>query len=110
MRMADVRLHIASREYIVTCRDGEEDHLLSLGATVSEMVEEAGGSTGGLNESRQFLYAALLLADKLQDAASNRPVAPSPGPLVSDERSAQAAAALDRLADRLEMLADKLEN
>ncbi len=108
--MADVRLHIASREYIVTCRDGEEERLLSLGASVSEMVEEAGGSTGGLNESRQLLYAALLLADKLQDAAENAPIPPSPAPVESDERTAQAAAALGRLADRLEMLADKLEN
>jgi cell division protein ZapA len=108
--MADVRLNLANREYIVTCRDGEEERLLSLGALVSEMVDEAGGSTGGLNESRQLLYAALLLADKLQDAAENRPVTPAPAPLVSDERTAQAAAALDRLADRLEMLADKLEN
>ena len=42
--MADVRLDIANREYIVTCRDGEEEHLRKLGAVVAEMVQEASGN------------------------------------------------------------------
>ena len=63
--MADVRLSIAGREYIVTCNDGEELRLQALGAMVDEKAREAGGPSGGLNESRLLLFAALLLADKL---------------------------------------------
>ncbi len=114
--MADVRLNIASREYIVTCRDGEEARLESLGAMVDDMVREAGGSAGGLNESRQLLFASLLLADKLHDsnngkitakntAANGQVAAPA-----SNFGLEQFGLTLERLADRLEKLADKLEN
>jgi cell division protein ZapA len=110
--MADVRLNIASREYIVTCRDGEESRLESLGAMVDEMVREAGGAAGGLNESRQLLFASLLLADKLHDQgngksnSTSQPTAPAP----SNFGLEQFGQTLERLADRLEILADKLEN
>ncbi len=108
--MADVRLNIASREYIVTCRDGEELHLQSLASTVNDMVQEAGGTTGGLNESRQLLFAALLLADKLHELQSNKPAAESQMTSADDIQIAQAATTIEKLADRLEALAVKLEN
>ena len=105
--MADVRLSIASREYIVTCKDGEEPRLQALGAMVDEMAREAGGPSGGLNESRLLLFSALLLADKLHDAKSGiTPAVPSPG---DDPDVEEAAGVLEKLAERLEALADKLE-
>lgn len=107
--MADVRLNIASREYIVTCRDGEESRLKTLGAMVDDMVREAGGGAGGLNESRQLLFASLLLADKLHDQSNGKITTPEQ---VSSSNIGieQFGATLKRLADRLEILADKLEN
>jgi cell division protein ZapA len=108
--MADVRLNIASREYIVTCRDGEELHLQSLASTVNDMVQEAGGATGGLNESRQLLFAALLLADKLHELQSSKPAAESQMTATDEIGMGQAAATIEKLADRLEALAVKLEN
>ena len=108
--MADVRLNIASREYIVTCRDGEEDHLHTLAAMVDAMVQEAGGSTGGLNESRQLLFASLLLADKVHEARLAAPASAAKTPAGDDAMIAQAAATIEKLADRLETLAVKLES
>jgi cell division protein ZapA len=106
--MADVRLSIAGREYIVTCNDGEEQRLQALGALVDEKAREAGGPSGGLNESRLLLFSALLLADKLYDAGGS---ASSPATtLTSDAVVDQAAETLERLADRLETLALRLEN
>ncbi len=105
--MADVRLSIAGREYIVTCKDGEEPRLQALGAMVDEKAREAGGPSGGLNESRLLLFAALLLADKLHDGT------PADGGADTAEKAAdveQAAETLERLADRLENLALRLEN
>lgn len=107
--MADVRLNIASREYIVTCRDGEELHLQSLASTVNDMVQEAGGATGGLNESRQLLFAALLLADKLHELQSSKSAAESQMTATDEIGMGQAAATIEKLADRLEALAVKLE-
>lgn len=106
--MADVRLTIAGREYIVTCKDGEETRLHALGAMVDEKAREAGGPSGGLNESRLLLFSALLLADKLHDGGGSP--AASPSPTATDPAIDQAAEALERLADRLEGLALRLEN
>lgn len=106
--MAEVRLTIASREYIVTCRDGEESRLMELGQMVDEKVREAGGSAGGLNESRQLLFAALLLADQLHDASgTSSPEGSSIG--VSSGLAAQMAQTIDRLAARVESFASALE-
>jgi cell division protein ZapA len=105
--MADVRLSIAGREYIVTCNDGEEQRLQALGALVDEKAREAGGPTGGLNESRLLLFSALLLADKLHDAAGTSST--GAGQTTAPEVE-QAAETLERLADRLEALALRLEN
>ena len=104
--MAEVRLKIAGREYIVTCKDGEEKRLQSLGAMVDNMATQAGGPTGGLNESRLLLFSALLLADKLHDSdsATVTPAATAPEAAVG-----QAVETLAKLAERLEILADKLE-
>jgi cell division protein ZapA len=106
--MADVRLLIAGREYIVTCKDGEEQRLQSLGALVDEKAREAGGPSGGLNESRLLLFSALLLADKLHDGTGS--VGGSPAQQTAGPAIDQAAETLERLADRLESLALRLEN
>lgn len=106
--MADVRLSIAGREYIVTCKDGEEPRLNALGNLVDTKAREAGGAAGGLNESRQLLFASLLLADQLYDAQPAP--APSPAPQgLPLEAAEQMAETIERLADRLESLAQGLE-
>jgi cell division protein ZapA len=107
--MADVRLMVAGREYIVTCKDGEEPRLQALGNMVDEMAREAGGTSGGLNESRLLLFSALLLADKLQDSR-NADSNSAPQADANDSNSYdQAFATLEKLADRIEALADRLE-
>lgn len=108
--MAEVRLSIGGREYIVTCQDGEERRLNDLGKIVDEKVREAGGSAGGLNESRQLLFASLLLADKLYDKdGTNASTTTSAESTFSAVESDQAAAMLEKLADRLETVASRLE-
>jgi cell division protein ZapA len=106
--MADVRLSIAGREYIVTCKDGEEPRLQTLGAMVDAKAREAGGPSGGLNESRLLLFSALLLADQVHDGVGNSGTSPSPPN--TEPAIDQAAETLERLADRLEALALRLEN
>ena len=103
--MADVRLSIAGREYIVTCKDGEEARLNSLGRMVDEKAREAGGS-GGLNESRLLLFASLLLADQVYDGQA---ASTSAGSAISDEQAEMLASSVERLADRLENIVEGLE-
>ena len=98
--MAEVELSIAGRPYKVACRNGEEDTLRAAGALVDAKCREALAGLGTLSESRQLLFAALLLADQLVDGREVEiPTGPDPE-LV--ERT-------QRMAERLESLADALE-
>ncbi len=98
--MAEVDLTIAGRAYRVACRTGEEDNLRSAAALVDAKSKEAIAGLGTLSESRQLLFAALLLADQIVDCREvELPSGPDPELI---ERSG-------KLAERLEALADALE-
>lgn len=100
--MASVDISVGGHVYSISCRDGDEDHLRSLGLTVAEKADQARGAVGGTSEARQLLLAALLLADELNDARSGAPIA-VPSGTKDTER------ALDELASRIEDLATRLE-
>ena len=99
--MAEVELTIAGRHYKVACRNREEETLRQAGALVDAKSREALSGLGTLSESRQLLFAALLLADQIIDG---RDFEVPKGP---DDELAERT---NRLAERLELLADKLEN
>ena len=100
--MASIDVEIASRRYAVACRDGEEPHLKSVAAIVDRKARDAAAALGTLSESRQLLFASLLLADELKERreGSGAPAA-EPDPALAE--------ALERLADRIENLAERLE-
>ena len=106
--MAHVDLLIAGRSYQIACRDGEEDNLRAAARLVDAKSREALSGLGTLSESRQLLFASLLLADQLVDGsggavmASPPPEPAGPDPVIVDR--------VVRLAERLELLADSLEN
>jgi len=111
--MAEVRLNIANREYIVTCRDGEEERLLQLGEMVDKKAQEAGGNAAGLNESRLLLFAALLLADEASSTPYKTPQNISSNIETSTSLNAKeietAAITIEKLAERIESFANSLE-
>jgi cell division protein ZapA len=98
--MAQVRLSVAGRSYDIACGDGGEPHLEMLASMVDAKAREAGQAVGNANEPRQLLLAALLLADELCELRSGAP----------DPAKAAFAQTLDRLSERLESLADRLEH
>jgi cell division protein ZapA len=103
--MANIDIEVAGRRYNVACRDGEEAHLHSVAAEVDRRAQDASAALGSLTETRQLLFAALLIADDIKELRSGAgipdPVAPPPDPAV--------AQALERLATRVESLAESLE-
>jgi cell division protein ZapA len=103
--MANIDIEVAGRRYSVACRDGEEEHLHSVAAEVDRRARDATAALGSLTETRQLLFAALLIADDIKELRAGAgipdPVAPPPDPAV--------AQALERLATRVESLADSLE-
>ena len=105
--MAQVDLFIAGRTYQIACRDGEEESLKAAARLVDAKSREALSGLGTLSESRQLLFASLLLADQLVDGGRRSAAIDPPPPPSSDPAILERAAAL---AERLERLAASLEN
>ena len=137
--MGDVKLNIAGRIYDVHCEDGQEQQLVGLAAIVDEKVRAMPGGT----ETRQLLFASLMLADEAIEAKGKADKAePQSDSLraavaLAESREAQARdelksalselnalkkanadtvntptrndRALSQIADRIEALAEKVE-
>ena len=103
--MANIAVEVGGRRYDVTCRDGEEEHLRSLAATVDRHAHKATEALGNLTETRHLLFAALLLADEMKEVRAGMGI-PEPAPPPPDPAVAEA---LERLAARMEALAGALE-
>lgn len=103
--MAEVHLSIGGNMHVVSCRDGEEAHLLNMGAIIDAKAVEAREAVGGLSEVRQLLFAALLLADELNDARK----AAREGTPIAGHDVIDLAAPLSQLAARIEAIASALE-
>lgn len=102
--MGQVTLDIAGRPYSLACRDGEEAHLERLGRIVDARARDAARAAGAMTENRQLLLAALLLADTLTENPEPA-IQPPVEPLVDEG----AIIAIERLAERIEILAEALE-
>ena len=100
--MAMVDLMIAGRSYQVACKAGEEETLRAAGRLVDATCREAVAGLGTLSEARQFLFAALMLADTLVDSRPEAAAPPPPDPALANRANG--------FADRLEAIADQLEN
>ena len=116
--MAEVSIEIGGRDYSVHCRDGGEDHLRRIAGLVDAKVQDAERAVGGVNETRQLLFAALLLADELNERRNAAPApaaaAPPPAPAAEPAKPAayqpDFAPIIEKLAARLESLAERLES
>jgi cell division protein ZapA len=98
-----IDIHLAGRVYPVACREGEEENLQAAARLVDAKCREALAALGTLSEARQFMFAALLLADQLID---KEPGMAPPPPHVPDTKLVERAEAL---ATHLESLATSLE-
>jgi cell division protein ZapA len=116
--MAEVSIQIGGRDYSVHCRDGGEDHLRRIAGLVDAKAQDAERAVGGVNETRQLLFAALLLADELNERKTAAPASvatPPPPPAPAAEPAKPAAyqpdfaPIIEKLAARLESLAERLE-
>jgi cell division protein ZapA len=99
--MAQIDLFIAGRTYQIACRDGEEENLQAAARLVDAKSREALSGLGTLSETRQLLFASLLLADQIIDGGGGIAAAPPPDPIFAEQVAA--------LAERLELLANSLE-
>jgi cell division protein ZapA len=99
--MSNVTLTIGGKHYTVACAAGEEGHIEALGRTIDGKLTGM-PNLSGQSEARTLLFAALLLADELHELRADG------GAPAADE--GPTAETLERLADALEGLAERLEN
>jgi Uncharacterized protein conserved in bacteria len=104
--MAETTLQIAGRHYPIRCRDGEEAHLAHLASLIERKARLAQQNTPGLTEVRTLLFAALFLADELNDL--KREAIGRQQSLALGDDDEPAVRALEALAARIEKLSDRL--
>lgn len=104
--MARVTLDVGGTPWVVNTRDGGEDEVRRLGAMLSERWPVALRAAGDGGVPQALLLTALMLADELRDAQEKAAAAPTQEVV---DPSAMESVALDWVADRLEALAQVLE-
>lgn len=115
--MAQVEVTVNGREYLVACEDGEEEHLLELADYLNRSVMELVQSIGQVGEARLMLMAGLLIADELFDSRnsiarleSDVASTKSAGDKAAGEVVKAANTVIDRMASRLDNIADRLQS
>lgn len=102
--MSNVTLSIGGRDYTVACDSGEEAHVAALGRLIADKLSAMPGNVA-LGESRSLLFAALLLADEVNDLRQN-----PPAPRLAPPPPTPAAAIPEELSQGLEAIAERIEN
>lgn len=75
--MSTVTLSIGPKTYTVACADGQEAHIRALGTMVAEKYAQLGQARAPL-EAQNLLFAALFMADELDQARKQVAALPEP--------------------------------
>ena len=114
--MGKVTIEVNGRTYLIACKPGEEERIRQLGVyldtVVRNLAAKAGAGAARVGDSHLLVMAGLTIADELSEAydklqrggrtPDGTAGAAAPG---ADD----AARAIDRMAARLETIADRLE-
>ena len=106
--MSEVKLVVGGRNYSLACEDGQEEHVRKLAGMIDERMNALGNNLSKI-ESKDLLFAALFLADEL-DEARNGNSSSAAAPQTAKPDTDAIAAVLEALAMRLEKTADMLES
>ncbi len=106
--MTQVAVNLNGRDYVVTCGDGEEAHVLDLARYVDGKVGQLVAALGQVGDARLLAMASILVADELADA---RAAIAAQGDGGGREVGAADldAADLDAIVRRIESIAARLE-
>ena len=104
--MAEVNIRINGYAYLVSCEDGQEDHLMQMAAEIERRVDSIKAIGGQSGEARLLVLAGLLLADELHD--TNAALEEAHAAKRSDPQRSERHARLRRIAARAEEIAAEL--
>jgi cell division protein ZapA len=114
--MSDVTIEINGRAYQIACEDGQEDHLKRLAEILEKRLQDLVSNVGQVGQERLFVLVGLLMADELSEslaeideARANPEIARCFQDEASEKAEAKAAHTLELLADRIETIAETIE-
>jgi cell division protein ZapA len=118
--MAEVNLIIAGKSYRMACDDGQEAHLEGLAEQIDGKVADMRASFGEIGDMRLTVMASIVVADELAEARRRiksleedieRLRNADDNALAANEaEQEEAARMLDRVSERLEVLAADLRS
>lgn len=68
--MAKAEITINGKRYVVSCEEGQETRLQTLGERLDARVQEMSSALGDIGAERLFLATAISLLDELEDVES----------------------------------------
>ena len=98
--MPQVTVLINGHEYDVACGAGQEQRTAELAAYVDGKVKDLVASLGSIGDQRLLLLASLIIVDELWDQQNAG---------ATNSAAARRSARLEKLTERLDSLADRLE-
>lgn len=104
--MAQITITINSREYAISCEDGQELRILQLSRILDEKAKLLTDGTTQISESMLLAMVGLLLADEITELKKNKPVV-EPAPQID---TAQLQKIDDELAEIVKSLDQKLKS
>ncbi len=109
--MAQVTVSINERKYTIACDDGQEAHLTRLGDYIDRRVGELVAAVGQIGDAKLLVMVSLLIADELSDAYSEMETMRSggKGAAAAAETDQKLGSSLERLAQKIEDVAERLE-
>ena len=107
--MPDVQVVVNGRSYLVSCEPGEEQHLANLAREIDLRAGALVESMGQVGDNRLLLIVGLLLADELAEARNELLRLKGTAPREERSQESELADVIERLAQRLEAIAARLE-
>ncbi len=112
--MSQVTITINSREYAVSCEDGQEMHILDLAKVLDDKAKLLTQASGQINENMLLAMVGLLVADELTELKKGNPLVVSNPDAVDKSEIAKTddflASRLNLLAEQIKSVANKIES
>ena len=110
MTQSVVTIRLNGTPYQIGCGVGEEDHVMSLGAEVEDVLQSLVAAVGQIGEARLLAMATLILADRAGEAGAQKAsdkVAMN-GQVGESPAESKAADAIETAANRIAELAARI--
>ncbi|MGK9167803.1 cell division protein ZapA [Inquilinus limosus] len=108
--MARVEITLNNRVYPIACEDGQEGRVREVAAFLAERIREIQGSVRSATDMHLMVMVGLMLGDELLDLREGKvPGVPAAAPAPSPLEDPELAERLQKLADRIEAIAARVE-